>query len=317
MYSSWKMSDNEIEAVLPEIDVLTVFLWPRFLSAERIARMKRLRFLQTVLVGVNHIPFSTLGPDVVVASNSGAYSVEVGEHAWALLLVAAKRISEFYPRIKGGAKSLREFSGEAASIVTLEGKTMGIVGYGGIGRAVAVYARTFGMKRMAFDVVGTEAKGVKLVTGREGLESLLCQSDAVLLSLPLTNSTYRLIGKSELSLMKENAILVNIARGDLVDQEALYTCLKARPNFRYATDAWWLKEGQETLETGHPLVGLPNFVGTPHISGPSAAASGRPWRLAVENVLKYVRGESVKHVIDRSEYTKVQSRQSHATNVPD
>lgn len=302
VFASWKLDEKDIERILPEIDVLVVLLWPKFLTAERLARMKRLKFLQSVLVGVNHVPFPSLGKDVIVAGNSGAYSLEVGEHALALLLTAAKRVVEHDLRIREGAKSLSEFSGEAAGIVVLGGKMLGIVGYGGIGMSVAGFGKAFGMKVMAFSRSRKKEKGVRFLSGKKGLDSLLKQSDVVLLSLPLTKSTYRMMGERELSLMKENAILVNIARGDLVDQRALYTHFREHPNFRYATDVWWFKEGQETLEADYPFTTLNGFVGTPHMSGPVGVASGRPGKLATDNVVRYLRGETPKHVIDRTEY---------------
>lgn len=156
----------------------------------------------------------------MVASNAGAYSVEVGEHAWGLLLAAAKRVVEHRSRVEGGAKTLGEFAGEARGIVVLRGKTLGIVGYGGIGGSVVPYAKAFGMRVSAFTRHERRERGVEFFQGREGLESLLEQSDVVLLSLPLTDLTHGLIGGGALSLMKENAILVNIGRGDLVDQRA-------------------------------------------------------------------------------------------------
>lgn len=302
VYASWKMDEGNIEKILPEVDVLIVFMWPKFLTVASLARMKRLRFIQNILVGVNHVPFSSLSKKVVVASNAGAYSVEVGEHAWALLLAAAKKVVEHHLRIREGAESLREFSGEASGMMVLNGRTLGVVGYGGIGRSVVKYARAFGMDVLAFGRSKRRERGVKFLTGNEGLDLLLRKSDVILLSLPLTNSTYRLIGQRELSMTKENAILVNVARGDLVDQDALYSHLNGHPGFRYATDVWWYREGQETLKTDQRFASLPNFIGTPHMSGPTGVATGRPGTLAADNVLLYLTGRPVMHVVDRSEY---------------
>lgn len=303
VYASWKMDEKRVEAVLPDIDILVVFLWPMFLSPENLEKMKRLQFLQSMQVGVNHVPFAGLGRKVMVASNSGAYSLEVGEHAWGLVLAAAKKVAEHHIRIKEGAKELREFSGEAAGIMVLKGKTLGVIGYGGIGSVVAGYAKAFGMNVLALTRTRKDARAVRFLRGKAGLCSLLRQSDVAVLSLPLTNSTFRLIGKRELSLMKGDAILVNIARGDLVDQDALYSQLKSHPNFRYATDVWWFKNGQETLEAGKRFAALQNFVGTPHMSGPTAAAAGKPGSLATDNVLRYIWGKTPQHIVDRAEYT--------------
>jgi phosphoglycerate dehydrogenase-like enzyme len=297
------MGDEDIVRVLPDIDVLVVFGWPNFLTKESLTRMKRLKFLQSILVGVDQIPFESLDQKVVVSSNAGAYSLEVGEHAWALLLAAEKKIVEHHMRIRSGAKSLGEFAREGSRITVLEGKTLGVVGYGSIGRSVAKIAQAFQMKVLAWGRSGRMTKGVTTLNGRSGFERLLRESDVVLLSLPLTRSTLRLIGQRELSMMKGDAAIVNVARGDLADQEAIYSHLASHPDFKYATDAWWFKEGRETLQTDFPLAQLPNFVGTPHTSGPTGVSSGRPGRLAVDNVIRYLRGLTPKHIVDRAEYS--------------
>jgi glycerate dehydrogenase len=264
--------------------------------------MKRLRFLQSILVGVEHIPFRNLPKNVAVASNAGAYSLEVGEHAWGLVLAAEKKIAQHHVRIREGAKSLSEFTDDASKIVVLKGKTIGIVGYGEIGRAVSGYAEAFGMKVLAFGRHAKKSKGRSLLSGRQGFDSLLRESDVVLLSVPLTTSTFGLIGGRELSLMKENATLVNIARGDLVNQRALYDHLKSHAEFKYATDAWWYENGRESLETDYPFVSLKNFVGTPHTSGPTSVHTGRPSALAIDNVLLYLRGKIPRNLVGRREY---------------
>ena len=302
VYASWKMNREKLNEILPEIDVLVVLAWPSFLTEEALSRMKRLKFVQSILVGVNLIPFQGLSKGVAVASNAGAYSLEVGEHAWALLLAAAKNVVSHDIRIRNGAKSLKEFSEETSGIAVLDGKTLGIVGYGGIGRSVEKYAKVFGMTVLAFGRSRKAPGGVKLLLGKEGLDRILKESDFVLLSLPLTRSTFRLIGERELSLMKQDAILINIARGGLVDEKALYTHLTTCPAFKYATDVWWFREGRETLETDYPLATLPNFICTPHTSGSTAVMSGRPGKLAADNVLLYLKGKAPAHLVDGSEY---------------
>ena len=302
VFSSWKLRENEIDTILPEVDVLVVSAWPSFLDKNALSRMKRLRFLQSILVGVEHIPFRNLPHNVSVASNSGAYSLEVGEHAWGLILAAEKKIAEHHVKIREGAKSLGEFTDDVSKIVVLRGKTIGIVGYGGIGRAVSGYAEAFGMKVIAFGRGTKKIEGRSLLSGRRGFDRLLRESDVVLLSLPLTSETFGLIGGRELSLMKENATLVNIARGDLVNQRALYDHLRSRTEFKYATDAWWYECGRESLVTDYPFISLRNFVGTPHTSGPTSVHTGRPSALATDNMLLYLRGEIPRNLVGRREY---------------
>jgi phosphoglycerate dehydrogenase-like enzyme len=105
-----------------------------------------------------------------------------------------------------------------------------------------------------------------------------------------------------LSEMKKDGILVNVARGELVDEKAIYGHLVANPNFRYATDVWWYRENRESLKTDFPFLSLPNFIGTPHVSGPSGLATGQPVKLAVENTIRYLKGLRPRNIVDPEEY---------------
>src|SRR5437867_8049560 len=203
--------------------------------------MSNLRLVQSILAGVNHIPFAQLDKKVVVCSNAGAYSDEVAEYAWSLLLSAAKRIVDFHNAVKIDQWTLRRTL-DGKEVTILEEKTLGILGYGGIGSAVARIVKEFSMKIYAFSREPVREKGVRSFQGDKGLLRALAQSDAVILSLPLTKFTNKIIGADELRTMKKDAILVNIARGERVDETALYEHLKANADFRYATEAGWYRD---------------------------------------------------------------------------
>src|SRR5260370_4342407 len=111
VFSSTVLGEASLIQLLPSIDILLVFFWPSFLTAENLSRMSNLRLIQSILAGVNHIPFSQLNKKVVVCSNAGAYSDEVAEYAWALLLSAAKRIVDFHNPIKAEQWTLRRTLG--------------------------------------------------------------------------------------------------------------------------------------------------------------------------------------------------------------
>lgn len=302
VYRSDEMDGKAIESLLPEVDSLLVFSWPSFLTGEKLYSMRRLRFIQSVLVGVNHIPFESLPRRVIVCSNAGAFSLEVGEHAWALVLAAAKKIVAHSRRISHGESEMSGFAGEADDIQVLKGKTLGVLGYGGIGRQVARFGSAFGMRVIAFARKDAPDPWVRVYRGRGGLDSVLKQSDVIVIALPLTRRTEKVIGERELSEMRSTSVLVNVARGDLVDQHALYSHLVLNLSFRYATDVWWYNEGKETLMTGNQLIKLPNFVGTPHMSGPTGLATGNPARRAAENTLRFLKGQRPQNVVKRSEY---------------
>jgi phosphoglycerate dehydrogenase-like enzyme len=298
---STEFDDASLVQLLPSIDILLVFFWPSFLSPDNLSKMSNLKFIQSILAGVNHIPFAQLDQKVVVSSNAGAYSDEVAEYAWALTLSAAKRIVDFHNAVKTEQWSLRRTLG-GKEVTILEGRTLGILGYGGIGSTVARIGRGYGMKIAAFSRKPVREKGVRSFQGEKGLLTVLAESDAIIISLPLTKLTNKIIGAGKLATMKKDAILVNIARGELVDETALYEHLKANPDFRYSTDVWWYREGKESLKTVHPFFELPNFIGTPHVSGPSGLATGKPVKFAVENVTRFLRGLKPRNVINPTEY---------------
>jgi phosphoglycerate dehydrogenase-like enzyme len=296
------LASSQLSTLLPSIDAMMIFSWPKFLTRDVIGKMSKLRFIQSILAGVNHIPFRMLDRNVIVASNAGAYSGPVAEYAWGLLMSAAKRIVEHDITVREHRATLVRHGDAAEGIYMLEGKTLGILGYGGIGAAVAKMARPFGMRVLALSRRKAKVSGATLLQGRRGLERVLKESDFVVIALPLTKTTARIIDKHALSLMKEDAVLVNVARGELVDEEALFNHLKVRSGFRFATDVWWYKEGRESLETLRDLASLPNFIGTPHVSGPSGLATGRPIQDAVENTLRFLTAKTPYNVVDPTEY---------------
>jgi len=301
VFSSTGLDEASLIQLLRSIDILLVFFWPSFLTPENLSRMTKLRLIQSILAGVNHIPFAQLDKKVIVCSNAGAYSNEVAEYAWALLLSAAKRIVDFHNAVKTEQWPLRRTLG-GKEVTILEERTLGILGYGGIGSAVAQIGKGFRMKIYAFSRKMVREKGVRSFQGDKGLLTVLAESDAVIVSLPLTELTNKIIGADKLATMKKDAILVNIARGELVDETALFEHLKANPDFRYATDVWWYREGKESLKTTDPFFELPNFIGTPHVSGPSGLATGKPAKFAVENVIRFLRGLKPRNIVNPAEY---------------
>jgi phosphoglycerate dehydrogenase-like enzyme len=302
VYKLADLAEDGLDEILPSIDCLLVFSWPTPLTAERLQRMTNLRFIQSILAGVNHIPFANLDKNVIVSSNAGAYSEEVAEYAWALLLSAAKRVVELHVSLREQRWTLRRTLDEGSEITVVREKILGILGFGGIGNAVCRIAKGFGMQVYAFSRKRSAVKGIRFFIGTNGLSDLLKKSDAVVLALPLTSQTARIINAERLSKMKKDAILVNIARGELVDEKSVYDHLVANPNFRYATDVWWYRESRESLKTDYPFLSLPNFIGTPHVSGPSGLATGRPVQLAVENTIKFLKGLKPRNVVNPDEY---------------
>src|SRR3989475_9597364 len=232
VYTLANTTGDDLERILPIVDVLLVFSWPRELTSENLQKMSGLKFVQSILAGVNHIPFANLNKNVIVSSNAGAYSDEVAEYALALLLSAAKRIVELHVSLRDQKWTLKRTLDEGSEITMLREKVLGILGFGGIGSAVGRIAKGFGMLIYAYSRKKSAAKGVKFFAGPSGLASLLKKSDGVVLALPLTSQTARIVNAERLSEMKKDGILVNVARGELVDEKAMYEHLVPKPNFR-------------------------------------------------------------------------------------
>ncbi|HLC11500.1 MAG TPA: NAD(P)-dependent oxidoreductase, partial [Candidatus Bathyarchaeia archaeon] len=179
VYKLPDLTEDLLDEVLPSIGCLLVFSWPSQLTNERLQRMTRLRFIQSILAGVNHIPFTSLNKNVVVSSNAGAYSDEVAEYAWALLLSAAKRVVELHVSLRDQRWTLKRTLDEGSEITVLREKILGILGFGGIGSVVGGIARRFGMQVYAYSRNKSAAKGVKFFKGTNGLTELLKKSDGV------------------------------------------------------------------------------------------------------------------------------------------
>ncbi|MEM0136735.1 MAG: NAD(P)-dependent oxidoreductase, partial [Thermoplasmatales archaeon] len=165
---------------------------------------KKFKFIQTVSAGTDHIDMDSIPESTIVASNAGAYSISVAEHAFALLLDRTKNISIFENETRSGIYKPR-------STRLLYGKTLGIIGYGGIGSRAAEIAKSFEMRVVSITRSHKDENSDESLSLRE-LDKLLTESDYILISIPLTNMTLGLIGKKQLELVKKDCIIINVAR---------------------------------------------------------------------------------------------------------
>jgi phosphoglycerate dehydrogenase-like enzyme len=265
--------------------------------AGALAESPRLRFVQLLSAGVDTVDFSALPDDLTVASNAGAYSVAMSEHVMAMTLSLAKHLPQRHAALAAG-----RFDKWAPSL-TLHGATCVILGLGGIGTATARLMRAFGARVYAINRSGRSTAHAEFTGTLADLDRVLAVADVLVIALPLTQATRGLIGARELALMKPTAIVVNVARGPLIDQGALYEHLRTHPDFGAGIDTWWDEPtGDAPFRTGYPFFDLPNLLGSPHNSSIVAGAMVSAARLAAENVHRHLRNEVVTGIVRRAEY---------------
>lgn len=285
------------ERALQEANMLLSWNFPREISPQAYPLLQQVSFIQLLSAGADHMPFADLPPHILVASNPGAYAVPMAEHVVAMTLALAKRLLVENQKLRNG--EFDQFTPNRA----LSGMTAGILGLGGIGRATARLMRAFGMRIHAINQSGTSTEPADFLGTLDDLERVLRQSDVVVISLPLTKATRGLIGEKELEWMKPDAILVNVARGAIIDEEALYNHAKNHPGFLVGIDAWWTEpfmHGSFRME--YPFLELPNVLGSPHNSAVVPHVLVDATRQAAENAKHFLKGEKVMGIAQREDY---------------
>jgi len=294
------LPEADREAAWSQADILVCSGFGHDIPSDLATRAPHLRMLQALVAGVDHLPYRSFPPSLLVCGNAGAYNISVGEHTMALLLSAAKDIPERTREIASGI-----FDQDAMS-KALAGATVLVLGMGGIGTYVAKACKAFGMQVVGVTRSGQAAASADESAALADVPRLLPRADYVVLALPLTRTTKGLVDRAFLARMKDDAVLVNIARGRIVVEDDLYEHLRTHPNFRAALDVWWVyPDGKAGRPFHRPFHELPNVVMTPHNA--NAILHQRRWstEAAIENVLRFLRGETPRNVVNVTDYDSV------------
>ncbi|HEX5497977.1 MAG TPA: D-glycerate dehydrogenase, partial [Thermomicrobiales bacterium] len=250
-------------------------------------REPQLRIVSNFAVGYDNIDVPAATERGVAVSNTpGVLTDATADAAWALLMAAGRRIVEAADYVRAG--KWRTWGPTLLRGQDFAGATLGVVGFGRIGREVAKRARGFDMKIVFYDTHRDEEAERALGAEFRPLDDLLRESDFVTLHVALTPETTRLIGARELGLMKPSAVLVNASRGPVVDTDALVAALRDGVIFAAGLDV----TDPEPLPADHPLVHLPNAVVVPHIASATFKARDAMAELAARNLLAVLRGET-------------------------
>jgi glycerate dehydrogenase len=292
-----RVPEPERPSILARAEALVAWNLRRELPDGALERAPGLRFIQLLSAGADSVDFRTIPEAVPLAGNVGAYAKPMAEHVMAMVLALIKRLPQRHPEMARG-----EFN-QSEPLLTLDGAVCAIVGFGGIGSAAARLMRPFGARIYALNTSGKTNEDVDFIGTLADLDEVLAAADVLLIALPLTNTTRKLIGTRELALMKDTAVIVNVARGAIIDEQALYKHLVAKPDFCAALDAWWHEpRGGKPFTTEYAFFDLPNVLGSPHNSGVVAGVLPAAAAQAAENVRRYLRGEPVTGVMNRADY---------------
>ncbi len=283
---------DEWFALLDGADAVLSLLSERY-DAELLDRFPGIRVLANYGVGFDNIDVAAAtARGVAVCNTPGVLTAATAEIAWALIMAAARRIPEAIDMVKHG--DWRTWGPTSMLGQPVVGATIGIVGYGRIGQCVADMARGFGMTVLAWDR-SPQTKPQENVTYVE-LTDLLAQADYVSVHVPYSTETHHLIDAAALAKMKSNAILVNTARGGVIDQDALVDALRAGTIWAAGLDV----TTPEPLDPNHPLVQMSNCVVLPHIGSATITARDAMSMLAAQNIIAVLRGETPPHIVNPS-----------------
>lgn len=277
-------SGEEALSLAEEADIICGFV-----GAEIAARAKRLRWVHTFSTGVDNLPYKELFErGAILTCSRGAHAVVLAEHSLMLMLMLAKRMPKF-TRDQAGRR------GDRVQMGTLQGRTLGILGFGAVGRELARKARPFDMRVVAAKRSPAFAEGVDRLIPMQEREELFRESDYVVCTLPLTDETIHVVGERELRAMKPTGFFINISRGRVVDEQALIRALK---------EGWIAGAGldvveQEPLPAESELYALQNVVITPHVAGWAEEALAKAFEIFLENLRRLVAGENMVNVVDR------------------
>jgi phosphoglycerate dehydrogenase-like enzyme len=289
--------DPDFDEKRVQVEILLHQKGERWLDKQGIEQLPGLKFIQSESAGLDHIDFGIIPPQVMVCGNVGAFSEPIAEHVFGMIIVLGKNLFAQQLSLKAGRYDHRK------DAMFLKGKTIGILGAGGIGQAVARLAKCFGMNTIGVNTSGSAVEYFDQMANLKGLDDVLVRSEVVVIALPLTVKTRGLIGAKKLEMMKEDGILINVSRGDIVVAKDLYQHLRAHLKFRAGSDVWWSRPKPDgSFSELYPFFDLPNFIGTPHVSGDVPESHEIASEYAVENILRYVDGRPLKGVANRDDY---------------
>lgn len=276
-----------------------IFSWNpiREFDEDEYKYFENVKLMQLLSAGGDHLPFEKFPNNLEVAGNVGAYAQAMAEHALSMALSLSKNLFVNHQKIKEGIFD------QSSTSKLLHGSNFAIIGFGGIGKEIYKLLQPYEPKIYAINTTGKTDFDVFFAGTVDDLNYVLSNADFVFITIPLTQKTKDMIGKNEFSIMKKDAILVNVARGEIINQKDFYEHLLNNPEFKAGIDAWWIEPFRHgEFKVDYPFVELPNVIGSPHNSGMVPGAMVRATEFAVKNIQEFLNGNKIKGVFDREDY---------------
>jgi len=253
-------------------------------------RCRRLKWIQAISAGVDRYMFRELvESDVILTNVRGMHAETIAEHVFMFMLAFSRNLLHHLDR-----QGDREWD-RSLTPRELTGQTLGIVGLGSIGQEIARRAACWGMRVLGVRRSGRPVDGVARVYTPDQLHEVLALSDFVVLCAPSTPETRGMLGPAEFRAMKKGSIFINVARGDMVDEDALLEALTTGHLAGAGLDVF----ATEPLPESSPLWEMPRVIITPHLAGSQSDYVGRATELFLENLRLYLAGQPLKRVVDK------------------
>jgi|APSaa5957512622_1039677.scaffolds.fasta_scaffold08114_3 D-lactate dehydrogenase len=270
-------------------EVVSGFVYTKF-TADVLNQLPDLKLLCTRSVGFNHIDLEACAKNGVTVCNVPDYGSHViAEHVFALLLSTIRHIPEGDARVESGMFDYHGLRG-----ITLRNKTIGIIGTGKIGRKVAQIAHGFGMKILAVDRCRAPEMEDLLGVNYTEMDDLIANSDIITLHIPSLEETYHMIDKKAIKTMKDGVILINTARGELIDSDAILEALQSG-KMKYALLD--VLEHERNFEENKDLIAEPNAVTTPHIAFYAEESMNNMYDDCFTSIDQFLKGDQPEHVV--------------------
>jgi phosphoglycerate dehydrogenase-like enzyme len=259
----------------------------------------RVKLVQSVATGIELINLAAL-PRGAAVCNAFGHETAIAEYVLMVMLVWSHRFREIEGEFRAVSSWRPSWVQSGTPHDELLGNTVGIIGLGRVGQEVARRAVAFGCRVIAANRSARQAAGIDRVFPLSELDRMLPECDHVVLSTALGPETEGLIDARRLALMKPSAFLVNIARGAVIDEDAIYAVLRDRTIAGAALDVWWRypdASEPERRPSRHPFHSLPNIIMTPHCSGWTEGMVRRRWNEVAENLRRFVGGEALINIV--------------------